>query len=80
MRLQSNLAAAVQSLGHVPFAQYRAFKNRVREASEPFRFVDGELVERFLDCAPDLQDQLVEDLGVDAGEIREMVESLRRVH
>ncbi len=86
MRLQSALAPLVQSLGNVPFNTYRAFKNQVREAEEPFRFVDGELVEAFLDLGSTVQEEIVEALGevgkarggVDG--VREMVEGLRRLH
>lgn len=80
MRLQAHIAKFVHSPGHVPFNKYRAFKNTVREADEPFRFVDGELVERFLDCAPRVQEEIVEGLGVDVEDVRGMVESLRRLH
>lgn len=80
MRLQACVAALVQSPGGVPFNQYRAFKNSVRAAEEPFRFVDGELVERFLDCAPGLQEEIAEGVGVDVEDVRGMVESLRRLH
>ena len=82
MRLQGTIAAMVQSPGHVPFAKYRALKTGVREASEPFRFVDGELIEKFLDCDADLQDRIVAELKLDitTDVMRDMVESLRRVH
>ena len=80
MRLQQNIAACVRSPGHVPFSKYRAYKNTVRESAEPFRFVDGELIERFLDCPPDLQEEMVSGLGVEVGEVRGMIESLRRIH
>ncbi|KAL8940928.1 MAG: hypothetical protein Q9211_002047 [Gyalolechia sp. 1 TL-2023] len=82
MRLQQAIAARVQSPGNVPFNTYRAFKNSVREADEPFRFVDGELIEKFLDCPMSMQDSICGELGgkVDAEEMRAMVEGLRRVH
>lgn len=80
MRLQVAIASYVQSPGHMPFAKYRAFKTSVREAEEPFRFVDGELIERFLDCPLGLQDEIVEGLGVSAEEVRGMVEGLKRLH
>ncbi|KAK4696555.1 DNA damage-binding protein 1, partial [Lecanoromycetidae sp. Uapishka_2] len=86
MRLQTALAPLVQSLGDVPFNAYRAFKNQVREAEEPFRFVDGELVEAFLDLSGQAQEGIVEELG-EVGKagggvegIREMVEGLKRLH
>lgn len=82
MRLQQAIAARVQSPGNVPFNAYRAFKNSVREAEEPFRFVDGELIEKFLDCPGAMQDGICEELGgkIDAEEMRAMVEGLRRIH
>lgn len=80
MRLQASIATFVHSPGHMPFNKYRAFKNSIREAEEPFRFVDGELVERFLDCSPPVQEEIVEGLGVDVEDVRGMVESLRRLH
>lgn len=82
MRLQQAIAARVQSPGHVPFNTYRAFKNAVRESEEPFRFVDGELVEKFLDCPASLQESICEEVGVqaDVEEMRAMVEELRRIH
>ncbi|KAF2230176.1 DNA damage-binding protein 1 [Viridothelium virens] len=80
MQLQARLAEFVQSPGHYEFNKYRAFKNLVREAEEPQRFVDGEFVERFLDCAPDVQTQCVEGLGVGVEDIKGMLEALRRLH
>ena len=86
MRLQAALAPMVGSLGNVPFNTYRAFKNQVREAEEPYRFVDGELIEGFLNLKEDLQENVVRGLGevgVAAGGpegVRELVESLRRLH
>lgn len=80
MRLQENMAQMVQSPGNVPFNKYRAFKTAVREAEEPNRFVDGELIERFLDCDAELQETIVKGLGVDVEEVRGMVESLKRLH
>ncbi|KAL8690777.1 MAG: hypothetical protein Q9218_003851 [Villophora microphyllina] len=81
MRLQQAIASRVQSPGNVPFNTYRAFKNSVREAEEPFRFVDGELIEKFLDCPSTTQEQVCEELGnVDPEEMRAMMEGLRRIH
>ncbi|KAF2873366.1 mono-functional DNA-alkylating methyl methanesulfonate N-term-domain-containing protein [Massariosphaeria phaeospora] len=80
MTLQSNLAELVHAPGDVPFAKYRAFKNQVREAEEPYRFVDGDLVERFLDVSEEVQNKAVEGLGVDVESVRAMVEVLRRMH
>lgn len=86
MRLQATLAPLVESLGDVPFNQFRAFRNQVREAEEPYRFVDGELIETFLDLSNEQQEDIVQGLGgeskVDGGAegLRELVEGLRRLH
>jgi DNA damage-binding protein 1 len=62
------------------FAKYRAFKNQVREEDEPMRFVDGELIERFLDCEENVQKKAIEGLGVELEDVRGLVEGLRRLH
>ncbi|GAM85060.1 hypothetical protein ANO11243_030630 [Dothideomycetidae sp. 11243] len=80
MRLQQNMAELVQSPGNVPFNKYRAFKNAVRESDEPSRFVDGELIERFLDCDAQIQERIVQGLGPSSEEVRLMVENLKRLH
>ncbi|KAF2258489.1 hypothetical protein CC78DRAFT_537717 [Lojkania enalia] len=80
MTLQSNLGDLVTSPGGIPFAKYRAYKNAVRESDEPYRFVDGDLIERFLDVEEEVQRKAVEGLGVDVESVKGMVEVLRRLH
>ena len=80
MRLQSNIAELVQSPGNVPFDKYRAFKNTVRESEEPYRFVDGELIERYLDIPLKLQEKAIEGLSIDVEDTKGMIEALRRLH
>lgn len=53
----------------------------VREAEEPFRFVDGELVERFLECDEQVQEEIVSLVGgQDIGSVKAMIEALKRLH
>ena len=80
MTLQSNLGTIVPAPGDIDFARYRAFKNSIRESEEPYRFVDGELVERFLDLSEEQQIAACEGLGRDVEEVRGLVEGLRRLH
>ncbi|KAF2855653.1 DNA damage-binding protein 1 [Plenodomus tracheiphilus IPT5] len=80
MTLQSNLGNLVQAPGDMEFAKFRAFRNQVRQEDEPMRFVDGELVERFLDVGEEVQRKAVEGLGVDVEEVKGLVEGLRRLH
>jgi DNA damage-binding protein 1 len=82
MRLQNAVAGRIEAPGYMPWAKYRAFKSEVREADEPYRFVDGELVEMVLG----LDDLVVEDICKELGagstveDLRAMVEGLRRLH
>lgn len=82
MRLQQSVAARTKGLGYMPWNKYRAFKNELREADEPFRFVDGELVEGFLDFTSEQMAEVVRELGadIDVDRIRGMVEGLKRLH
>jgi DNA damage-binding protein 1 len=80
MTLQSNLGALVNAPGDMDFPKFRAFKNAVRGEEEPMRFVDGELIERFLDVSEGVQAKAVEGLGVDVEEVKALVEGLRRLH
>lgn len=82
MRLQAAIAAYVDSPGNMPFNKFRAFRNGVRESEEPFRFVDGELIERFLVCEPEIQEEIVGLVGVGAEVegVKSMIEGLRRLH
>ena len=52
----------------------------MREAEEPYRFVDGELVERFLYVSEEVQRKAVEGLGVEVERVKSLVEVLRRIH
>jgi DNA damage-binding protein 1 len=80
MRLQSRMAELVQSPGHIPFNLYRATKTEERQTEEPFRFVDGELLERFLDVSESLQEEICTGLGPGVEDIRNLVEELKRLH
>ena len=84
IRLQSKLADMVNSPGNVPFSKFRGFRTQVRDMGDegPSRFVDGELIERFLDAPVSVQEEVVKDLpgGVGVEEVKGMVEALRRIH
>ena len=80
IQLQAKLASCVESLGHIPFNRYRAVRNQVRQELEPNRFVDGELIEQFLESSPQVQEKVVEGLGVGVEEVKAIVETLRRLH
>lgn len=74
------MAEVVQSPGNIPYSKYRGFKNEKRETEESFRFVDGELIEKFLDASETLQEEICKGLGPAAEEVRNLVEELKRLH
>ncbi|KAJ2974475.1 hypothetical protein NUW58_g8646 [Xylaria curta] len=80
IRFQSQLADAVETTGNIEFSQYRSFRNEESESEGPFRFVDGELLERFLDINEELQEKICEGLGPNAEAMRNLVEELKRMH
>lgn len=80
MRLQARMASLLLSPGNIDFLSYRGFKDEYREAVEPFRFVDGELIEKFLDVGEEVQGEVVQGLGVGVEDVRNFVEELKRLH
>ena len=80
LRFQARLAEAAETTGNILFSQWRSFRNEEREADGPFRFVDGELLERFLDVDEAAQEEIVDGLGPDVEAMRNLVEELKRLH
>jgi DNA damage-binding protein 1 len=80
MRFQAKLATVITTPGGIDFTSYRAFQNPERAGAGPERFIDGELIERFLDLDEDTQEEVCEGLGPTVETMRSMVEELKRMH
>ncbi|KAL2126924.1 hypothetical protein VTI74DRAFT_11601 [Chaetomium olivicolor] len=80
LRFQTKLADAIKTTGGIDFRTYRAFRNAEREGDGPFRFLDGELLERFLDVDEATQEVICQGLGPTVEDMRNLVEELRRIH
>jgi DNA damage-binding protein 1 len=80
LRFQSRLADVLKTAGDIEFRSYRAFRNAEREGDGPFRFVDGELLEKFLDVDEATQETVCKGLGPTVEDMRNLVEELRRMH
>lgn len=80
MTLQTRMVEHTQDIGRINFNSWRSFRNQSREATEPFRFIDGELVERFLDLDEQMQASVAEGLGPSVEDMRSIIEELRRMH
>lgn len=86
IRLQTALSTRVLAPGYMPWAKFRAWKSESREADEPFRFVDGEMVEQgLLRLADDVLDDVLRESGLGENgltiaRLRAWGEELRRLY
>ncbi|KAF3907649.1 hypothetical protein AA313_de0205971 [Arthrobotrys entomopaga] len=88
MRCQSNMSRVVKGIGDLEFNRYRAFSTKGKQPDEPFRFVDGELIEKFLDLDDDAMKMVINGLGDEENaridctveEMKNIVEALKRLH
>lgn len=80
MSFQSRVEQYVHTPGNIDFKVWRALRNETREGDGPYRFVDGEMIERFLDMDEGKQELVCEGLGPSVEDMRTMVEELRRMH
>ncbi|KHN97019.1 DNA damage-binding protein 1 [Metarhizium album ARSEF 1941] len=80
LTFQSKLQDYIYAPGNISFDLWRAFRNQAREGDGPFRFVDGEMIERFLDLDEAKQELVCEGLGPSVEDMRTMIEELRRMH
>ncbi len=79
MQLQDRMQEKISAPGTLSFNKYRAFKNPWRATEKPFRFVDGELIERFPDLGDKLQNEICAGLGPSVQDVIDMVEKLKRL-
>jgi DNA damage-binding protein 1 len=82
LKLQNALAEKVQAPGYMPWAKWRALRNEAREGEEPFRVVDGELVEEVLRLDDGILEGCLREGGVEWGveRVKGVVEGLRRLY
>ncbi|KAJ6258970.1 hypothetical protein Dda_5865 [Drechslerella dactyloides] len=85
IQCQANMAKVLRGVGDTDFNKYRAFNSKGRMPDEPFRFVDGELVEKFLDLDEEAMEMIIdpvdgESVGCTVDEMKNIVEALKRLH
>ncbi|CAN8102710.1 unnamed protein product [Discula destructiva] len=80
LRFQKRVSDVIETAGELNFERYRAFKNGERMGDGPFRFIDGELIERFLDMDEETQVGICEGLGPSVEDMRNNIEELKRMH
>lgn len=79
LQLQTNIGEVREAIGGLRHADYRAYKCSGIINSVPTRFVDGDLIEEFLDLTRAQQETVCQDLGKTVAEIEGMVEDLSRL-
>ncbi|KPI95266.1 DNA damage-binding protein 1 [Papilio xuthus] len=88
-QLEERLTRTIKSVGKVPHAFWRSFNTDIK--TEPAEgFIDGDLVETFLDLSRDMQQDTVQGLQIDDGggmmrdatvdDLIKIVEDLTRIH
>jgi len=80
MDFQDRLVQHVDTPGELNFDGWRAYRGEHRTGEKPYRFLDGEILERFLDLNESQQEVICEGLGPSAEEMRNYVEELRLLH
>ncbi|POR38059.1 DNA damage-binding protein 1a [Tolypocladium paradoxum] len=80
MTFQTRLQEYIYAPGNIAFDLWRAFRNQTREGEGPYRFVDGEMMEKFLDLDEEKQELVCDGLGPSVEDMRNVIEELRRMH
>uniref|UniRef100_S4NWY3 DNA damage-binding protein 1 n=5 Tax=Pararge aegeria TaxID=116150 RepID=S4NWY3_9NEOP len=88
-QLEERLTHTIKSVGKIPHSFWRSFNTDVK--TEPAEgFIDGDLIESFLDLSREMQQETVQGLQIDDGEgmkrdatvedLAKIVEDLTRIH
>jgi DNA damage-binding protein 1 len=78
LKVQNAMNVVVQGVGGLSHEKWRSFHNE-HQTRPAFGFVDGDVVERFLDLKKDAAKKVAALAGVSVEEITRRVEALQRV-
>ncbi|XP_048228697.1 DNA damage-binding protein 1a isoform X2 [Ricinus communis] len=78
-KLQSNLRRVIKGVGGLSHEQWRSFNNE-KKTVEAKNFLDGDLIESFLDLSRNRMDEISKAIGVSVEELCKRVEELTRLH
>lgn len=78
-KLQSSLRKVIKGVGGLSHDQWRSFNNEKRTV-EAKNFLDGDLIESFLDLSRGKMDEISKHVGVSVEELSKRVEELTRLH
>lgn len=86
MQLQANLSQEVKGFGDLDFNRFRGFSSTEKTSEEPFRFVDGDFIEKFLELPEEIMEKVAkgrkknQKLSMGVEELKTLVENLKRLH
>ncbi|KAF2310806.1 hypothetical protein GH714_017398 [Hevea brasiliensis] len=78
-KLQSNLRKVIKGVGGLSHEQWRSFNNE-KKTVDAKNFLDGDLIESFLDLSRSRMDEIAKAMGVSVEELCKRVEELTRLH
>ncbi|KAF5204922.1 Dna damage-binding protein, partial [Thalictrum thalictroides] len=78
-KLQSHLVDVIKGVGGLGHEQWRAFNNE-KKNSEAKNFLDGDLIESFLDLSRNRMDDISKAMCISTEELCKRVEELTRLH
>lgn len=78
-KLQSNLVKVIKGVGGLSHEQWRSFNNE-KKTVDARNFLDGDLIESFLDLSRSRMEEISKTIGVPVEEICKRVEELTRLH
>ncbi|XVE94238.1 hypothetical protein REPUB_Repub01dG0264300 [Reevesia pubescens] len=78
-KLQSNLRKVIKGVGGLSHEQWRSFNNE-KKTVEAKNFLDGDLIESFLDLSRGKMEEISKAVGVSVEELSKRVEELTRLH
>ncbi|ONI11113.1 hypothetical protein PRUPE_4G088300 [Prunus persica] len=78
-KLQSNLRKVIKGVGGLSHEQWRSFNNE-KKTVDAKNFLDGDLIESFLDLSRSKMDEISKQMRVSVEELCKRVEELTRLH
>ncbi|KAF2317858.1 hypothetical protein GH714_041177 [Hevea brasiliensis] len=78
-KLQSNLRKVIKGVGGLSHEQWRSFNNE-KKTVDAKNFLDGDLIESFLDLSRTRMDEISKAMSVSVEELCKRVEELTRLH
>ena len=77
--IQNSLTKIVKSVGKIDHSQWRSYR-AFKSTQTAFGFIDGDLVETFLDLPRDKMEQVSKEVDTPVEELVKMIEELSRLH